>query len=53
VDDYQDIHKSQMQDVMHYVMFWEPQKGNFSQKRKLDGKLTLNEDGNVVVMPKI
>ena len=24
VDDYQDIHKSQLKDVMHFVMFWEP-----------------------------
>jgi prophage antirepressor-like protein len=27
VDDYQDIHKSQLKDVMHFVMFWEPRAG--------------------------
>jgi len=28
VDDYQDIHKSQLKDVMHFVMFWEPKEGS-------------------------
>ena len=31
VDDYQDIHKSQLKDVMHFVMFWEPRKGQFKK----------------------
>jgi len=26
VDDYQDLEKSQLKDVMHFVMFWEPKK---------------------------
>lgn len=32
VDDYQDIHKSQLKDVMHFVMFWEPRKGQFKEE---------------------
>ena len=44
VDDYQDIHKSQMKDVMHYVMFWEPAKGRFAQK-KPEFELVMGEDG--------
>jgi len=32
VDDYQDIHKSQMKDVMHFVMFWEPRKEQFKKE---------------------
>ncbi len=28
VDDYQDILKSQVKDVMHFVMFWEAKKGS-------------------------
>ena len=32
VDDYQDIHKSQLKDVMHFVMFWEPDKGRFAKE---------------------
>ena len=31
VDDYQDIHKSQLKDVMHFVMFWEPRNGSIKQ----------------------
>ena len=45
VDDYQDIHKSQLRDVMHFVMFWEPEKGRFSKKEsKPEFKLSINED---------
>lgn len=31
VDDYQDIHKTQLKDVMHFIMFWEPRKGQFAK----------------------
>jgi phage anti-repressor protein/transcriptional regulator of met regulon len=52
VDDYQDILKSQVKDVMHFVMFWEPKKG---QKREVEQKVTheiiLDEDGNTRVVP--
>ncbi len=37
VDDYQDIHKDQLKDVMHFVMFWEPKK---RYKKEQDVKIT-------------
>ena len=36
VDDYQDILKSQMKDVMHFVMFWEPRKGASQKEPKIE-----------------
>ena len=39
VDDYQDIHKNQMKDVMHYVMFWEPKSG--SAMKSSDPKIEM------------
>jgi len=50
VDDYQDILKSQMKDVMHFVMFWEPEKGRF-EREKPTHQITLDENGNSVVIP--
>ena len=52
VDDYQDIHKSQMKDVMHFVMFWEPKKGQAKEtKQKPTHEIILDEEGNSRVIP--
>jgi len=39
VDDYQDILKSQLKDVMHFVMFWEPRKGASQKEPKIEMNL--------------
>ena len=36
VDDYQDILKTQMKDVMHFVMFWEPRKRASQKEPKIE-----------------
>jgi phage anti-repressor protein len=52
VDDYQDILKSQVKDVMHFVMFWEPKKGQKKEvKQKVTHEIILDEDGNTRVVP--
>jgi len=52
VDDYQDIHKSQMKDVMHFVTFWEPKKGQVKEtKQKPTHEIILDEEGNSRVIP--
>ena len=52
VDDYQDIHKSQMKDVMHFVTFWEPKKGQAKEtKQKPTHEIILDEEGNSRVIP--
>jgi len=52
VDDYQDICKSQMKDVMHFVMFWEPKKGRIEEtKPEITHKFIYDEDGNSHVVP--
>ena len=52
VDDYQDILKSQMKDVMHFVTFWEPKKGQAKEtKQKPTHEIIFDEDGNSRVIP--
>ena len=50
VDDYQDIHKSQMKDVMHFVMFWEPEKGRFEREKQ---NIIIDDNDDFVIVPVI
>lgn len=52
VDDYQDILKTQVKDVMHFVMFWEPKKGQVKEKKQQPThEIIVDEEGNSRVIP--